>query len=314
MPSKSIFHHLLALLVVAIWGVTFISTKVLINNGLLPSQIFVIRFVMAYAGIWIIQALGKEKTRMLSRSLRDEAVFAFLGITGGSLYFLAENTALAYTQASNVAFIVSTAPLLTILMTIAFRRVFKGDFAAALEPVRLNWALALGTLLALGGVAMIAFDGARFQMSLRGDLLAFAAALCWGLYSIFMGKMSGDYGEMFATRKVFFYGLVTIVPFLMVGEGMPSAEILGRTPVILNLLFLGLIASLACFIIWNKVIVSLGNVTCTNYVYLNPFFTLVTAIIVLGERLTPLSAAGSLAIFAGVFLAGRHKETKTDNI
>ena len=79
-------------------------------------------------------------------------------------------------------------------------------------------------------------------------------------------------------------------------------------------LFLGLGASLACFIIWNKVIVSLGNVTTTNYVYLNPFFTLVAAIVILGERLTPLSAAGSLAIFAGVFLAGRYKETNKDKI
>ena len=307
MPGKSLLYHLLALFVVAVWGITFISTKVLINNGLQPSQIFVIRFVMAYAGIWAILALGKGDTHLLSRSFKDEAVFAFLGISGGSMYFLAENTALAYTQASNVSFIVSTAPLLTILMTLAFRKVSKGDFAAALEPVRVNWALVLGTLLALGGVAMIAFDGSRFQMSLRGDLLAFAAALCWGLYSIFMGKMSANYGEVFATRKVFFYGLLTIIPFIW-GEGMPSAEVLGRSSVVLNLLFLGLVASLACFIIWNKVMVRLGNVTATNYVYLNPFFTLVTAVTVLGERLTPLSAAGSLAIVAGVFLAGKHKQ------
>ena len=307
MPGKSLLYHLLALVVVAVWGITFISTKVLINNGLQPSQIFVIRFVMAYAGIWAIQALGKGDTRLMSRSFKDEAVFAFLGICGGSMYFLAENTALAYTQASNVSFIVSTAPLLTILMTLAFRKISKGEFAAALEPVRINWALALGTLLALGGVAMIAFDGSRFQMSLHGDLLAFAAALCWGLYSIFMGKMSSDYGELFATRKVFFYGLLTIIPFIW-GEGMPSAEVLSRSSVVLNLLFLGLIASLACFIIWNKVMVRLGNVTATNYVYLNPFFTLVTAVTVLGERLTPLSAAGSLAIVAGVFLAGKHKQ------
>ena len=307
MPGKSLLYHLLALFVVAVWGITFISTKVLINNGLQPSQIFVISFVMAYAGIWAILALGKGDTHLLSRSFKDEAVFAFHGISGGSMYFLAENTALAYTQASNVSFIVSTAPLLTILTTLAFRKVSKGDFAAALEPVRVNWALVLGTLLALGGVAMIAFDGSRFQMSLRGDLLAFAAALCWGLYSIFMGKMSANYGEVFATRKVFFYGLLTIIPFIW-GEGMPSAEVLGRSSVVLNLLFLGLVASLACFIIWNKVMVRLGNVTATNYVYLNPFFTLVTAVTVLGERLTPLSAVGSLAIVAGVFLAGKHKQ------
>ncbi len=311
MPAKNFLYHLLALLVVAIWGVTFISTKVLINNGLHPSQIFVIRFVMAYAGIWVLELAGKEKPRLWSASLRDEAVFLLLGISGGSMYFLTENTALAYTQASNVAFIVSTAPLVTVLLTLAARKLFKGDFIDALEPVRFNWILVLGTLLALGGVALIAFDGSRFQMSLRGDLLAFGAALCWGVYSIFMGKMSADYGEVFATRKVFFYGLVTILPFLLAGEGLPAPEILGRGAVIGNLLFLGLIASLACFIIWNKVMVRLGHFTATNFVYLNPFFTLIAAIIILGERLTPLSAAGSLAIFLGVFLAGRHKDITT---
>lgn len=308
MPAKKVTYHLLALLVVAIWGITFISTKVLINNGLKPSQIFVIRFVMAYAGIWAMELAGKGKPRLWSGSLRDEAVFLLLGVTGGSLYFLTENTALAYTQASNVSFIVSTAPLITVLLTLAARKLFKGDFINALEPVRLNWALVLGTILALGGVALISFDGAHIQMSLLGDLLALGAALCWGLYSIFMGKMSADYGEVFATRKVFFYGLVTILPFLAAGEGLPGAEVLSRGTVVLNLLFLGLIASLACFIIWNKVMVELGHFTATNYVYFNPFFTLIGAVIILGERLTPLSAAGSLAIFLGVFLAGRHKE------
>ena len=47
--------------------------------------------------------------------------------------------------------------------------------------------------------------------------------------------------------------------------------------------------------------------TATNFVYLNPFFTLATAILVLGERLTPLSALGSLAIITGVFIAGKFK-------
>ena len=115
----------------------------------------------------------------------------------------------------------------------------------------------------------------------------------------------------FILPKVFFYGLVTIIPFLLAGEGLPAPEILGRGAVIGNLLFLGLIASLACFIICNKVMVRLGHFTATNFVYLNPFFTLIAAIIILGERLTPLSAAGSLAIFLGVFLAGRHKDITT---
>ena len=73
----------------------------------------------------------------------------------------------------------------------------------------------------------------------------------------------------------------------------------------LNLLFLGLVASLACFVAWNLVMSKLGNVTSTNYVYLNPVFTLISAMVFLGERMTPLSAVGSAAILVGVIWAGR---------
>ena len=50
--------------------------------------------------------------------------------------------------------------------------------------------------------------------------------------------------------------------------------------------------------------VKLGNVTATNYVYLNPVFTLITAMILLGERMTLVSGLGSAAILAGVLLSG----------
>lgn len=63
-----------------------------------------------------------------------------------------------------------------------------------------------------------------------------------------------------------------------------------------HLLFLGLVASLACFIIWNLVIDKLGNVTSTNYVYLNPIFTLISAMIFLGEKMTPVAALGSASV------------------
>ena len=45
MELKHGFYHLIAILVVAIWGLTFISTKVLINHGLTPQEIFFYRFL-----------------------------------------------------------------------------------------------------------------------------------------------------------------------------------------------------------------------------------------------------------------------------
>lgn len=304
MAKNRFLYHLLALAVVAVWGVTFVCTKKLIGAGMHPAAIFAIRFIMAYAGIWVLTLLEKKPVRLWADSWKDEGVFVFLGITGGSLYFLTENTALAYTQASNVAFLVCVAPVFTALLTLAYKRFFHGRFADGLEDIRVGFPLIGGTLLALAGMAMVIFDGTRLEVSPKGDLLAWGAALCWALYSLFMSQMTETYGAVFATRKVFFYGLLTILPFLGQTGASFSPAILSQPVVYGNLLFLGLIASLACFIGWNLVMAKLGNVTSTNYVYLNPIFTLITAMILLGERMTPVSGLGCAAILAGVVLSG----------
>lgn len=296
-------YHLLALAVVAVWGITFVSTKVLIAAGMHPVAIFLVRFILAYAGIWLFIGLTRQKAK-LWYGWKEELVFLILGITGGSFYFLTENTALAYTQACNVAFLVCSAPLFTAIFTIIYKHYGKGRFARGLEDIRLGWPLIGGTLLALGGMAVVVFDGARLQLSAKGDLLAIGAALCWAAYSLFMGQMTKDYGTVTATRKVFFYGLLTIIPFIGGYKDSFSPAILGQTAVWTNLLFLGLIASLVCFILWNLVMGKLGNVTSTNYVYLNPVFTLLTATVLLGERMTLLAGLGCAAILAGVIWAG----------
>lgn len=298
-------YHVLAFVVIALWGVTFISTKVLIREGLHPSQIFALRFIVAYVGIWFLCRNGGSR-RLFSSSIRDELIFVLLGVSGGSLYFLTENTALVYTQACNVSFIVCSAPLLTTLLTLLARKLLRGPLAEGLEDVRVSWPLILGTALAFGGMAAVLFDGNSVHVSGKGEILAFCAALCWAVYSIFMSQMTEEYGAVFATRKVFFYGLLTIIPFII---GTPfDVRTLAKPDVWGNLLFLSLVASLGCFVVWNKVMAKIGNVTSTNYIYLNPFFTLVFAVILLGETLTLQSALGCLAIVGGVIIGGIEKQ------
>ena len=304
MEKKRFVYHLLAFAVVAVWGVTFVCTKTIIAAGMHPAAIFFLRFVLAYAGIWVMTWVRKGNTKLWN-GWKDELVFLFLGVTGGSFYFLTENTALAYTQASNVSFLVCVAPVFTALFTLIYRRFGHDRFADGLENVRVGWPLVGGTLLALAGMALVLFDGTKVELSLQGDLLSLGAALCWALYSLFMGQMTREYGAVYATRKVFFYGLLTILPFLGGMRSSFSPAVLGQPVVYGNLLFLGLIASLACFIAWNRVMDKLGNVTSTNYVYLNPVFTLITAMVFLGERMTPTAALGSAAILLGVIWAGR---------
>lgn len=305
-----ILYHLLATLIVTVWGVTFISTKVLINSGLTPAQIFTIRFTIAYIGIWGVCLIKGGRDKMLfTHSLKEELMMVFLGVTGGSLYFLTENTALAHTQASNAAFIVCVAPLLTLLLTLLLKRLFKGPLIDGLENVRLGFPLIGGTVLAFTGMFLVVFNGYTLHLSPKGDLLAFGAALCWALYSQFMSQMTTRYGTFFATRKVFVYGLITIIPIILISDNSNLNSVnFSAIQVWGNLLFLSILASLFCFIGWNRVMAAIGNVTSTNYVYLNPVITLIAAIIILGESMTVTAAIGSAMILGGVILAGIQKD------
>jgi Permeases of the drug/metabolite transporter (DMT) superfamily len=293
----------------ALWGVTFVSTKTLINQGLTPAQIFTIRFIIAYIGLLTVCLIrGGRNKRAFSQSLRDEFLFLVMGISGGSLYFLTENTALSYTQACNVSFIVCIAPLLTILLTLLIKKLFKGPIVDGLEDVKVRLPLIAGTVIALTGMAMVVFDGNSLNLSPKGDILAFMSALSWAVYSQLSGQMTERYGTLYATRKVFFYGLLTIIPVLILSDNSNLAAVeFDNIKVWGNLLFLSTIASLFCFVLWNRILIAIGNVTATNYVYLNPVFTLIGAILFLSESMTLVSGIGSAMILGGVILSGVKK-------
>lgn len=285
-------YDIIAILVVAVWGTTFICTKILIQYGLSPQEIFFYRFLVAYIGMWFIA--GK---RMFASSLKDELLLAAAGLTGGSLYFYTENTALGITQASNVAFLLCITPLITALLTKLF---YKGE--------KLSSSLMWGSLVALAGVALVVFDGVKeLKVSPVGDLLTLAAAFSWGFYSIIIRRLEKGYSSAFITRKVFFYGMVTISP-VFIFEPMNLQHLFSASlEVWLNLAFLAVVASLACFALWNVVLKKIGTIRATNYVYLSPVVTLAVSSMVLGERMSAVALAGAAAIMLGVWIAGRKK-------
>lgn len=299
-------YHFLAFFTVCIWGTTFVSTKVLLSHGFSPSGIFLVRFLLAYAGMWIMC-----RKSLLFPSWRDELLAVVAGATGGSFYFLTENTALTYSPAGHVSFIVCLAPLFTAALCL-----FRPQASKRLKP-RL-WA---GMFVALSGVALITIERTGTS-SWHGNLLALSAAMLWAVYQHVIGPLSERYSPATVTRKVFGYGVLTLTLYELgrsaVGYGNEFTALTtilaekGQEPVVWgNLLFLGLIASLACYFTWNKVIDALGAVTSSNYIYINPLTTCVFSAIILGEHFTTAAATGGLAILIGVWLAVRPTAGKT---
>ena len=287
-------YHLVAFLVVAIWGVTFVFTKLLLMAGLTAAQIFVLRFIMAYL-LLLVYTLVRKRFRLFASSWQHELLMVALGITGGSLYFLMENSAMIYTTTTNTSLIVCLCPLFAALLVALFYR-----------SMRLHGIQIAGTVMAAIGVVIVVLNG-RFVLHLSplGDTLAFGACLCWALYSLLMIPASYRYDTLFITRKVFFYGLLSMIPYFLFFSDLPSLSIVMRPDVLANLLFLGCVASMLCYLMWNWVIKKLGAVIATNYVYFNPVTTVIFAWLILSERITVYFLIGTILILAGMYLCNK---------
>lgn len=84
-----------------------------------------------------------------------------------------------------------------------------------------------------------------------------------------------------------------------------SLEILSKPVVWGNLVYLGLVASMLCYAIWNWAMSKLGAVRSTNYLYLQSLFTMVVAVIILNEHITWMAIAGAIILILGMIRASK---------
>lgn len=281
----------IAMCVCAIWGETFVSTKIVLGEGLMPSDIFFYRFLLGYVCIWAF-----SYKRLWADNWQDELLLLILGIMGGSLYFLTENMALMFSTASNVAILVGSTPLITAVLMALF---YKDERMCTRQMV--------GSLLAFGGMALVILNGqVMLHLNPKGDILALCASLAWAFYSLIIKKLSRHYNALFITRKIFIYGLLSILPYLWIQTPLQTdLTILSKPTVWVNLLYLGVVASMLCFVAWNWTLKQLGTVRATNIIYLQSFFTMFFSYLILDERITLMAICGTATLILGMYMAGK---------
>lgn len=290
---KIILAHFGALLTVTFWATSFLSTKVLMEDGgFTPVEMYVYRFAAAYVLLLLLTF-----RHMKSNNWKDELTLFVSGICAGSLYFITENYALKMTTAGNVSLLVSTSPLFTtFLMALVFRQKIKSG-------------VLIGSVVAIIGVSCIIFShGESIEVRPEGDLLAVAASLCWAIYTVAVRRVIPSYSSLFITRKLFFYGVLTALPLLLLQHEPYHLNLLfdlAQPQYILNFLFLVLLCSVSAYLIWNEVMKDLGSVTSNNYLYLQPPITMVAGYFFLGERIFLLGYIGCLLVIVGLIISDK---------
>ena len=219
--SKKLVGHLYAMFTILVWGSCFVLTKNLLAVGITAVQIIPLRMILAYVTLLVM------RPRFMRLPLRDELMFILIGITGGSVYFFLQNSALAHTYAANVSILIALSPILTVILAQLFSR--KGE--------RLGKWVYIGAVIAIAGVVMVVLNGTlTFHLSPVGDLLALGAALLWAIYSILIKPYTEQYDSFLVTRlgvvitNNYLYAspfVTLIVGWLLLGEPVSLMSIIG---------------------------------------------------------------------------------------
>ncbi|MCM1310404.1 MAG: DMT family transporter [Bacteroides sp.] len=288
--------HVAAMIAVTAWGISFINTKVLLDNGFDPVEVYVLRCIIAYL---LLLAFSWRNIRSLNA--QHELLFLLCGICGGSVYFVAENAALLYTSATNVSLITSTSPLINALLVVLL---YKDE--------RPSKGFIIGSVIAMVGVTMVVLGSAGCTESktgspfgILGDGLSLMAAICWSIYALLLRKLQAFYSAIVVTRKTFFYGLLTSLPLLLLEHSHITLETFTRPQVWINLLILALFASSLAFVIWAWVISRMGAVKAGNYLYFQPIVTLIFGYFVLHQAMSLMGLAGCVLTILGVYCGER---------
>lgn len=301
MPRKTL-GHIFALFTILIWGTTFIASKMLLTE-FSPFQTMFLRFLVAYV---VLLILNHKFPKVV---WKEELTFFLLAVFGSTLYFVCENIALTYTLASNVSIIIALAPMLTALLAHFYTK-----------DERLHQGIFYGFFVAFVGVILVVFNGTvLLKLNPLGDILSLLAALMWAVYSVLLKRCVHKYDGIFLTRRVVFYAILTTLPLILMEKKSFPLETLKEPSLFFSLMLLGILGSGICYVTWNYATKWLGIVVTNNYIYLNPFITMVAAGLLLKEPITLMGMLGAVLIIGGIIISDRIakkeiKETKNYEI
>ncbi len=286
--------HIPALFTATVWGSTFVASRAILSSGVSTLSLMLFRFVLAYALLWLFC-----RERHPIRFCRDEFLFTCVGLMGGTLYFFLEYSALQRTSAVNVGLITSTVPIASTGLAIVVSR------------AKVTRHYVLGSALAMLGTALVILNG-HFDLKFvpSGDFVAIASVLSWALYTLALSKIGRRYNPLFVSRRLFFYAIITLLPFALANDVAADIQKFANWRILLSATYLGGVASATCVWLWNVSMNKIGVSTTNNYLYLLPIVSVATSAIFAGAELTTYNLIGSVFIVIGIILADKKMADK----
>ena len=273
---------------VILWGISFVGTKVVVEY-IPPLTAGFFRFLLAAIALMLF---FRKDIKYTKKEFFILSLTAFFGITA---YFLFENSALQYTTATNSSLIISTTPMIYLIINDIIKKSFS-------HKIRY-----LGTFIALIGVSILVLNG-RFVLKLNplGDTLMIGAVISWVLYTLFLEKLE-HLNSNTVTRDMNILGSIFFIPLVFLelksSNTCPIFSLWLQPKIIIALIYLGVFSSALAYILWNQAIRFAGSRTVTNGIYFIPLVTVIADSIILKNYPNIYAITGIILVLGGTFVA-----------
>ena len=271
------------------WSSAFTSARVIVTYAS-PLASLSLRFLISgLLGIAIAKALGQSFN--LTRS-QWRATFIF-GLCQNALYLGLNFVAMQTVEASLASIIASTMPL---MVAFAGWIVFK-DRLSALGLV--------GLILGVGGVLVIMsarLSGGVDPLGL-GLCVVAAVALTVATLSVRGASSGGNVMMIVGLQMLVGAGILAVAAVLFEPLYVSFSWQLG-----VAFSYTTLVPGLAATFVWFTLVNEIGAVKAATFHFLNPFFGVAIAAILLGESLGVLDIVGVVVIAAGILAVQLSKQ------
>jgi len=290
---KNRYLALLALVLVQLfYGVTFTFANDVIGGGhIMPFGFIVLRVTFAGALFWLLSLITSSK-KIDTKDFPKLIKAAFFGVALNMLTFF---KGLQYTTPINGSVIMITVPIIVLVLS------------TILLNEKINKTKVFGISLGLFGALILSIYGQRNENGnniLLGNFLIFINAVSYSYYLILIKKLTNKYHPFDFIKWLFLFGSLMVLPFgfyeltLVDWISLPAY-------IWFSIVFVIVFATFGTYILNPLALTTLKATTVSTFLYLQPIFAGIFAILMGSDRLDSIKVSAALLIFIGVYLVSK---------
>ncbi len=275
------------------YGAGFTVAKSVMPSLIQPKGFILIRVAVAALLFWLSYFGGASfRTSIDKKDWKILIGCGLFGVATNQLFFF---LGLNLTSPIHASLMMLSTPILVSI------------FASYLFKERLSNNKIIGLILGVSGAVMLVLIGGKDKQAsnaLLGDIFVLFNATSYAIYLVMVKPLMNKYRPIIVIRWVFLIGLCFVLPFGL-KDFLQIEWSLFKPQHFLAVAFVVICCTFLAYL-WNIYALRvLSSATAGAYIYIQPVFAAIIAIIFLGEQLSWVKILSSLLIFCGVYLVSK---------